>query len=64
MTSKTIANVFILIIGIGILAAALLADVVGIGYGDHTSFGIQQTMGTIIGAVVTMVGLFLLFKSR
>jgi Mn2+/Fe2+ NRAMP family transporter len=63
-TQRKIGNVFVLILGIGILVAALLADVIGIGYGDHTSFGIQQTMGTVIGAVITIVGLFLMFKSR
>ena len=64
MANKKIANIFVLMIGIGILAIALLADVIGIGYGDHSKFGIQQTMGTIVGAAIAVVGLFLIFRSR
>ncbi len=56
------ASVMVLIIGIGLLAASLLADVIGIG--DDPGFGRQQTMGTIAGVVITAVGSFLTLKAR
>lgn len=59
--SKT-ASIIVLIVGIGLLAASLSADVIGIG--DNVGFGRQQTMGTIVGAVITIVGLFLTYKSK
>ena len=60
-TAKT-AGMIVLIIGIGLLAASLLADVIGIG--DDVGFGGQQTMGTIAGVVITAVGLFLTLKAK
>ena len=60
-TSKTTAMI-ILIIGIGLFAASLLADVVRIGH--DLGFGPQQTMGSIAGAVIAGVGLFLWRKAK
>jgi len=54
MTGKQMAGI-IIIIGAGLLAASLLADVIGIG--DDPGFGMQQTMGTIAGAVIGFLGL-------
>ena len=54
MTTKQIAGI-IVIIGVGLLAASLLADVIGIG--DDPGFGKQQTMGSIAGVVITILGL-------
>jgi hypothetical protein len=62
MLSNKTASIIVLIIGIGLLAASLSADVIGIG--DDPGFGRQQTMGTIAGVVITVVGLFLTYKSR
>ena len=59
-SSNKIASIILLLIGIGLLIAALLSDVIGIG--DNPDFGRQQTMGTIAGALVTAVGLFLTVK--
>jgi hypothetical protein len=64
MTLEKIANIDVLILGIAILAGALLADVIKLGYGDDANFGMVQIMGTIIGAVITIVGFFLVFRSR
>ena len=54
------ASIILLVVGGGLLVASLLADVIGIG--DDPGFGRQQTMGTIAGAIVTAVGLFLTLK--
>ncbi len=43
----------ILIIGIGLLATSLLADVIGLG---DPGFGPKQTTGTIAGVVITAGG--------
>ena len=55
------ANIILLVVGIGLLGASLLADVVGIG--DDPGFGLQQTMGSIAGVVITVVAVFLLRRS-
>jgi hypothetical protein len=60
MPLNKISSIILLVIGIGLLAASLLADVIGIG--DDPGFGRQQTMGTVAGAVITAVGLFLSLK--
>ena len=54
------ASIILLLVGIGLLVASLLADVIGIG--DNPGFGRQQTMGTIAGAIVTVAGLFFTLK--
>ncbi len=59
LTNKT-ASIVLLVVGIGLLVASLLADVVGIG--DNPGFGRQQTTGTAAGVVITAVGLYLTFK--
>ncbi len=60
LTNKT-APILVLVIGLGLLGASLLADVIGIG--DDPGFGIQQTTGTIVGAIITAVGLYLVRKA-
>ncbi len=62
MFNNKIANILVLVIGIGLLAASLLADVIGIG--DDPGFGNQQTMGTIAGVVITAIGLFLTLRAK
>ena len=61
LTSKT-APILVLVIGIGLLVASLLADVIGIG--DDPGFGSQQTTGTIVGLIITAVGLYLTLKQK
>ncbi len=56
------ASFLVLIIGIGLLVASLLADVIGIG--DDPGFGSQQTTGTIVGVIITAVGLYLTIKAK
>jgi hypothetical protein len=62
MASSKVASLVVLVIGIGLLAVSLLANVLGIG--DSPGFGRQQTLGTITGAAISGVGLFLVRKSR
>ena len=54
------ASIILLVVGIGLLAASLLADVIGIG--NDAGFGLRQTAGTIAGAVVTALGVFFTLK--
>ena len=60
MPLNKISSIILLLVGIGLLIASLLADVIGIV--DDAGFGSQQTMGTVAGAVITAVGLFLCLK--
>ena len=62
MFGNKTANILVLVIGIGLLAVSLLADVIGIG--DDPGYGNQQMMGTIAGALITAVGLFLTLRAK
>ena len=57
--SKNTAGIVTLIVGIVILELFLLADRLGIGV---AGFGPMQITGTIVGAIVIAVGLFLTLK--
>ena len=59
--NKTASRI-LLVVGIGLLLASLLADIIGIG--DNVGFGRQQTMGTAAGAIVAAIGLFLVLKGK
>ena len=48
------------VVGIVIQVASLFADSIGIG--EQPGFGFDQAIGSIVGAVVTAVGLFLTVK--
>ena len=52
----------ILVIGIGLLLVSLLADVIGIG--DDPGNGLWQTTGTIVGVIITVVGLYLTLRGK
>ena len=62
MFGNKTAHILVLVIGIGLLAASLLADVIGIG--DDPGFGNQQTMGSIAGAVITAIGFVLMRRGE
>ncbi len=62
MFGNKTASILVLVIGIGLLAASLLADVIGIG--DDPGFGNQQTMGTIAGVAITAIGFFLTLRAE
>ena len=61
MDKKTLSTV-VLIVGIVILVASLFADSIGIG--NNPGFGPKQTIGSVVGAIVTAVGFFLRAKSK
>ena len=61
LTNKTALSLM-LAIGIGLFATSLLAGVIGIG--DDPGFGLQQTTGTIVGVIITAVGLYLTLKTE
>ena len=60
MTGKQLAGI-IVIIGVGFLAISLLANVIGVG--DDPGFGRQQTMGSIAGGLIAVMGVVLMKKS-
>ena len=60
MLTNKVASIVLLVVGVGLLFASLLADVIGIG--DNPGFGKQQTMGTVVGVVITAAGLFFTLK--
>jgi hypothetical protein len=59
---KTTLGAIALIVGIAILFQSLFAD--GIGIGLNPNFGHSQLIGTIVGGVLAVGGLFLIIKSR
>ncbi len=52
----------VLVIGIVIMMASVFADSIGIG--DSPFIGRNQTIGAVVGAIVTAVGLFLVAKAK
>ena len=61
MPANKLAAVVVLVIGVGLLAVALLADVIGLG--DDVGFGPQQQMGAVAGFVIAALGFWLFRKS-
>jgi hypothetical protein len=55
-----IFGIIIVIGGIALLVICLLADLLGLG--DKNIFGYKQILGVIAGAVISVVGIVLLFK--
>jgi len=61
MNKKTM-NTAILVIGIAVLLVSLFADPIGVG--DFPGFGRDQTIGSIAGALVAAIGLYLTIKAK
>ena len=61
MGGKT-AGIVLLVVGIVVLLLSLLADVIGLG--GNPIFGRNQIIGTIAGAIVTVVGLVLTLRKQ
>jgi len=57
MEKKTV-GIVLLVIGIVILIVSLAADPLGLG-GSNAVFGPRQIIGTVAGAIVTIVGVIL-----
>jgi hypothetical protein len=62
MNAKKSIGTLLLVVGIIALILFAIADIIGIG--QNPSFGRAQIVGVIIGAVVAVVGLFLLRKKQ
>ncbi len=62
MHSKTLAAA-VLVIGVVIMMASVFADSIGIGDAPGI-IGRDQTIGVVVGAIVTAVGLFLTVKVK
>ncbi len=60
MQGNKASSAMLLLVGVGLLAASLLADTIGIG--DRPGFGTQQMMGTAAGVLITAAGLYFTFK--
>ena len=60
MRGKNTVSIVLIVVGIVILVLSLVADLIGIG--GHPGFGLKQTVGTVVGAIVTIVGLVWKFK--
>ena len=61
MDKKTLSTA-ILVVGIVILVISLFADNIGIG--DFPGFGRDQLIGSVVGAIVTVIGAILTFKGK
>lgn len=59
--SKKLISTLLIIIGLVLALVFIFADLLGFG-GDLDAFGWKQITGTIVGAVVFFVGLWLRFK--
>ena len=62
MYSRTLSAA-VLVIGIVIMMASVFADSIGIGE-TPGMIGRDQTIGAVVGAIVTAVGLFLTAKAK
>lgn len=60
MGGKKTAGIILLVVGIVVLILSLAADPIGIG--SRPGFGPYQMVGTVVGAIVTVVGLVLTLK--
>jgi len=60
MEGKKTAGIVLLVVGIIVLLLSLVADPIGIG--GSPGFGYYQIGGTIVGAILTVVGLVLTLK--
>ncbi len=54
-------GIILLVVGLVIMVPSLLADIIGLGT-DPPGFGEKQIVGTVVGAILTAVGLFLMCK--
>ena len=60
MKAKEAIGVVILVVGIVVLILSLGADFISAG--NSSGFGYQQIIGTVLGAIASVVGFFLMLK--
>jgi hypothetical protein len=61
MPANRVVAIVVLVIGVGLLAVALLADV--IGFGNYVGFGPHQQRAAVAGFVISALGFWLFRKS-
>jgi hypothetical protein len=54
MRADQIPSIILLVMGVALLVASLLSDVIGLG--DRPGFGAQQALGAVIGAGLIAIG--------
>jgi hypothetical protein len=59
MKGTRTVGIILLVVGLVIMVPSLLADIIGLGDPSH-SFGELQIVGTVVGAILTAGGLFLM----
>jgi hypothetical protein len=59
MNNKTI-GIIVCVVGVIILLVSLLADAIGIG--GSAGIGTYQIIGAVLGAVIAVVGAYLIFR--
>jgi len=62
MDGNKAAKLFVIIIGVGLLAVSLLADFVGIGH--DPGFGDQQMIVALAGAAILAVGIVIMLRTK
>jgi hypothetical protein len=62
MQSKRSLGVVLLLVGLVVFAASMLADF--IGYGGSDAFGWKQITGSVVGAIVLITGIILILVSK
>lgn len=62
MKVMRIVGIIVFVIGILVLILSLLADLIGVG--GAVGYGTRQIVGTIIGAIMAVAGLFLLLRKK
>jgi hypothetical protein len=60
MGNQRTIGIVVLVVGSIVLAVSLLADPIGIG--GSPKFGYLQIAGTIVGVIVTVIGLVITLK--
>jgi hypothetical protein len=62
MKARKTIGILLLVLGILLLLLFAIADILGIGV--NPDFGVWQITGTLVGAIVAIIGLVMLFKKK
>jgi hypothetical protein len=62
MNFMKVLRIVLLVVGLLLFLISVLADMLGLGI--SVGFGTRQIFGTILGLIVTAVGVFLLLKKE
>ncbi len=62
MSAKSL-SLLVILVGLVIALIFIFADVIGLGQ-NPSQFGPRQTIGTVVGVVVLIVGLYMYMRQR